>query len=408
MPNTLTPNPADAFSRFFAASFDEKSVVSVPTAFQAFFGRREAGGSQTFWTEDALTVDIDIIRAAGETHAALVHRGTDSRRLGDDKKSLNVEKYTAESRVFPLIEDEGELAASKLLLRNAGENPYARTSRINRMRDRAMKIFEESIRRIMRAREVLAAESILTGKMSAIFGTSSGDLQYDFKRTSALNWEVSNSWSSTSATILADIDNSCNLIRQYGYVWPNFIGMGGADMNSFINSEDVRSVADNRRFELIWVNQNMPVPPKYAPFVEAGWLARGRLRTPGGHELWMFTNDEVYTNLAGSTTRYLPDNNVIVANIDARMDRYMGPPERLPMTPSDIAYFTELFGMSPGGMSAPPNIKGASRNFIPQHFYFDCYKATNQKALTCRVQHAPIFATTQTDTISVIDTTASS
>jgi hypothetical protein len=61
MPNTLTPNPADAFSRFFAAAFDE------------------AGGSQTFWTEDALTVDIDIIRAEGETHAALVHRGTDSK-----------------------------------------------------------------------------------------------------------------------------------------------------------------------------------------------------------------------------------------------------------------------------------------------------------------------------------------
>ncbi|MHC4316114.1 MAG: major capsid protein, partial [Planctomycetota bacterium] len=309
MPNTLTPNPADAFSRFFAAAFDEKSVVSVPTAFQAFFGRREAGGSQTFWTEDALTVDIDIIRAEGETHAALVHRGTDSRRLGSDKKSLNVEKYTAESRVFPLIEDEGELAASKLLLRNAGENPYSRMSRLNRMRDRAMKIYEESIRRIMRAREVLAAESILTGKQSAIFGTASTDLQYDFKRTAALNWTVSVDWSTITTDI---IDTACTLVRQNGFVWPNFMGLGSTAMRSLIKNTEALALADNRRFELIWVSQNMPVPDKYARFINAGWKARGLLRTPDGNELWMFTNNEYYTSLAGSQTKYLPDTKVIV------------------------------------------------------------------------------------------------
>lgn len=404
MPNTLTPNPADAFSRFFAAAFDEKSVVSVPTAFQAFFGRREAGGSQTFWTEDALTVDIDIIRAEGETHAALVHRGTDSRRLGSDKKSLNVEKYTAESRVFPLIEDEGELAASKLLLRNAGENPDSRMSRLNRMRDRAMKIYEESIRRIMRAREVLAAESILTGKQSAIFGTASTDLQYDFKRTAALNWTVSVDWSTITTDILADIDTACTLVRQNGFVWPNFMGLGSTAMRSLIKNTEALALADNRRFELIWVSQNMPVPDKYARFINAGWKARGLLRTPDGNELWMFTNNEYYTSLAGSQTKYLPDTKVIVANVDARMDRYMGPPERLPMTPSEVAQFTELFGFSPGGVPTPQRIMDASQNFIPQHFYFDAYPATNKKAITLRAQHAPIFATTHTDSISVIET----
>lgn len=406
MPNTLTPNPADAFSRFFATAFDEKSVVAVPTAFQAFFGRREAGGSQTFWTEDALTVDIDIIRAAGETHAALVHRGTDSRRLGTDKKSINVEKYTAESRVFPLIEEEGELSASKLLLRNAGENPYSRMSRINRMRDRAMKIFEEATRRIMRAREVLAAESILTGKQSAIFGTTDSDLQYDFKRTAALNWTVATDWTTITTDILSDIDTACGLVRQNGFVWPNFIGLGQTAMRSLIKNTEAQALADNMRFELIQVSQNMPVPPKYAPFVAGGWLARGLLRTPAGHELWMFTNNEYYTNLAGSQVKYLPDTKVIVANIDSRMDRYMGPPERLPMTPSDIAYFTELFGFSPGGMTAPMNIKDAGAQFVPQQFYYDAYRASNQKAVTLRVQHAPIFATTHTDSISVIETNA--
>ena len=405
MPNTLSPNAVDPFSRFFAEAFDEKSVIAVPTAFQTFFGRPEANGSKTIWTTDALTVDIDIIRAAGETHAALVHRGTESRRLGADKKSINVEKYTSESRVYPLIEEEGEIAASKLLFRNAGENPYSRMSRQARMRDRAMKIYEEAVRRIVRAREVLAAESILTGKMSAIFGTTDTTLQYDFKRTAALNWTVAVDWTTITTDILGDIDTACDLIRQNGYITPNAMFLGSTAMTSLIKNTDAQTIADNRRFELIQVSTNNPVPPKYNAFVEAGWIPRGRLRTPKGYELWMFTNLEYYTNLAGSQVKYLPDTKVIVCNVDARMDRYLGPPERLPLTQTDVAEFVELFGFNPAGGPSVPNIRGAGQ-FVPEHFYFDCYKATNQKSLTCRVQHAPIFATTQTDAISVIETNA--
>jgi hypothetical protein len=401
MPNTLSPNAVDPFSRFFAESFDEKSVIAVPTAFQTFFGR---GGSKTIWTTDALTVDIDIIRAAGETHAALVHRGTDSRRLGADKKSINVEKYTSESRVYPLIEEEGEIAASKLLLRNAGENPYSQMSRQARMRDRAMKIFEEATRRIIRAREVLAAESILTGKQSAIFGTTDTTLQYDFKRTAALNWTVAVDWTAITTDILGDVDTACDLVRKNGFITPNAMFLGSTAMASFIKNTDVQNNADNRRFELIQVSTNNPVPANFAPFVEAGWIARGRLRTPKGYELWLFTNVEYYTNLAGSQVKYLPDTKVIVCNTDARFDRYLGPPERLPMVASDVAEFVELFGFNPAGGPSVPNIKNAGANFIAEHFYYDCYKSTNQKSLTCRVQHAPIFATTQTDAISVIET----
>ena len=404
MPNTLSPVAMDPFSRFFAEAFDEKSVISVPTAFQCFFGRPEANGSKTIWSTDALTVDIDIIRAAGETHAALVHRGTDSRRLGTDKKSINVEKYTSESRVYPLIEEEGEIAASKLMFRNAGENPYSTDTRQQRMRDRAMKIYEEATRRIMRAREVLAAESILTGKQSAIFGTADTTLQYDFKRTSGMNWTVGVDWTTVTTDILADIDTACDLVRKNGFIRPNFLGLGSTAMASFIKNTDVQANADNRRFELIQVSTNNPVPPKYNKFVEAGWIPRGRLRTPSGYELWIFTNIEYYTDLSAAQVKYLPNTKAIVASVDARMDRYLGPPERLPMTPSDVSEFVELFGFNPAGGPSVPRIMDGANQFVSEHFYYDVYKATNQKALTCRVQHAPIFATTQTDAISVIET----
>lgn len=406
MPNTLSPTPQDPFSRFFAESFDEQSVISVPTAFQTFFGRPEAAGSKTLWTTDALTVDIDIIRANGEPHAALVHRGTDSRRLGADKKSLNVEKWTSESRVYPLIEEEGEIAASKLMFRNAGENPYSQDTRETRMRDRAMRIFENSVRRIMRAREVLAAQSILEGKQDAIFGTADTTLQYDFRRTSGMNFTVAVDWATISTDILDDVDTSCDLIRKNGFITPDFIGFGSTAMTSFIKNTDVKANADNRRFELIQVSTNNPVPPKFDKFVAAGWIPRGRLRTPKGYTLWMFTNNEFYNNLAGSQVKYLPDTKVVVASVGARLDRYLGPPERLPMTAQDVVEFVELFGFNPAGGPSVPNIRNGASQFVPEHFYFDVYKATNQKSLTCRVQHAPIFATTHTDSISIIETDA--
>jgi hypothetical protein len=395
----------DPFSRYFCEMFNEKSVISVPTAFQCFFGRPEANGSQTLWSTDSLTVDIDIIRAAGETHAALVHRGTDSRRLGSDKKSINVEKFTSESRVYPLIEEEGEIAASKLLFRNAGENPYSSATRQERMRDRAMQIYEEAARRIMRAREVLAAESILTGKQSAIFGTTSTALQYDFKRTSGMNWTVSKDWTDKTSDILGDIDAACELCRKKGFVRPEFLGLGETAMKSIISNEDVVEKADNRRFEMIQVSQNNPVPPKFAKFVECGWVPRGSLRTPAGNQLWMFSNNEYYTNLSAAQVKYMPDTNAFVASVDARMDLYLGPPERLPMIASDVERFVELFGFNPASGPSVPNIKGAGI-FNPAHYYFDAYPSINQKALTCRVQHAPIFATTQADAISVIETEA--
>ena len=45
---TMTPNPADPFSRWMADYFDEKDIVGVPTGFQSFFGRPEYGGQTLY------------------------------------------------------------------------------------------------------------------------------------------------------------------------------------------------------------------------------------------------------------------------------------------------------------------------------------------------------------------------
>lgn len=406
MVQSLAPTAADQFSRIFASLFDETTVPPVTTAFQSFFGDPGQGGSQNIWSTDASTVDIDIVRANGEQIAALVPRGGDTTKLGTDKKNIQLPEWTSESRKWPLFEEEGPIQSSELLLRNPGENPYTVNDRRSRMRDRAMKIFREGVTRIMRAREVLAAQSVLTGKQDLIFGTSNTDLQYDWKRTSALNWTVSTDWATITTDIGADVDSACDLVRQYGHVTPDAMFLGGTAIKSIQKNTEQKSLADNRRFEVLWVSKDMTMPARFQRYVDAGWDFRGKMVTFKGRTLYMFSNNEIYTNLAGTTTYYMPLTKAFVVATNARRDRYIGPPERLPMTSSERAFFTELFGFSPSTGVRPPNLSAPGNIFVPQHFYFDAYTSQDKKNVTCRVQHAPIFPMTQTDAISVIETNA--
>ena len=397
----FSPVAVDTFSRFMVEMFDEKDIIAVPTAFQAFFGNPASGG-RTIFSDNSLDVDIDIIRGNEKT-SALIPRGMVSRPLGSLQKNLNVEKYTSFSRKYPLAEEEGDLNANQILQRIAGEAPYQAMDRQSRMRILGLKINEESVRRIVRMNERLAAQSVLDGEQDAIIGTTNSDLQYDFKRAAANTITVSNTWNSGSQTILADIDAACIIARANGKTNPNFIGIGTSAMAAFIADTNVRADADNRRFELIEVTTGNPVPPEYNRFVDAGWIPRGRLRTPKGHVLWMFTMTDVFETDGGTSTPYMPIDKAIITTVKARCDRYFGPPENLPMIPQRIQLYQEYFGINPEAVPMPAKIKDPGGIVVPAMFHFDAYVSSDFKKITMRTQHAPIFATTQTDSFVTLD-----
>jgi len=397
----FSPVAVDSFSRFMVEMFDEKDIISVPTAFQAFFGNPASGG-QTVFSNNSLDIDIDIIRGNEKT-SALIPRGMVSRPLGSLQKNLNVEKYSSFSRKYPLAEEEGDINANQILQRVAGEGPYEAKDRQSRMRILALKIHMESIRRIVRMNERLAAQSVLDGVQDAIIGTTNTDLQYDFKRNSANTITVANTWNSGSQTILADIDAACVIARANGKTNPNFLGIGTSAMAALIADTDVKANADNRRFELLEVTTGNPVPPEYNRFVEAGWIPRGRLRTPKGFVLWMFTMTDVYETDAGVSTPYMPVDKAIITSVKARADRYFGPPENLPMISQRIALYQDMFGFNPEAAPMPANIKSPGGIIMPAMFHSDAYVAPDWKKITVRTQHAPIFATTQTDSFVTLD-----
>jgi len=393
-----TPLAVDQYSRYMVELFDNREYIAVPTGFQAFFG--EPVG-MTKYSPNALDVDIDIIKGNERIGALIPRSGAVTRHLGSLQREAQSERHSSFSRVFPLGEEESNYTASRLLNRRAGENPYEGRSKWDRLRQLALADHNEHVRRFVRMYEVLSAQSILTGFMDAIIGTTDPDLQYDFRRDPGNTVGLGTPWTTVTADILGDCDAAWLQVRQTGKGSIDMAVVGGDAMNGLLQNQDVQAKADNRRFfDIISIDSKMAVPPRFNKFIESGMTARGRILTPKGHEIWLFTYDDIYTNAAGNPVHYMPEDQVLFAYSGARCDRYFGPSERLPVTAQDAAWYQEMFGMAMTTPPMPPMIKGGGK-INPGMFYCDAYPSNDKKNVTIRTQTAPIFAPIMTDAFFV-------
>lgn len=391
----ITPNAVDTYSRFMDEMFDEKSIIGVSTVWQQFFGKPAFGESKTVYSPNSEVVDIDIMRG-NERTAALIERGTDSRHIGDIQRNTKTQYFSSFNRVFPFAEEMGDITATQINKRMAGENPYEGRDKFDRLRMLAREHHLEHIRRYIRLFEVLAGSSLLTGQMPAILGTTNTDMIYDWRRSAGNFITPAVPWDAAGADIPGDIEDGCIQLRIQGKVTPNVIFFARDVANVFFNDNTIQAFADNRGFQLIRAGQNSPVPSQYSALVEAGATYRGWLMTPGGYELQIFCYHDRYDDGNGVSQPYMPDGTAFLAYYGARCDRYFGPSERLPLVSSDMAWYSEMFGFSPMAVPMPPNIKG-SNVITNAMFYCDAYPSGDKKKVTIRTQSAPIFATTQTD-----------
>jgi len=395
-----TPDGISTYQRYMARAWDERDIIGVPTGFQSLFGRPETG-SQTIYSDDAEVVDIDVIRG-NERIAALVPRGGIQRSLGSLQEALNEQKFSNQSRVYPLSIELFDIDSGQLNKRLAGEQLYAPWSRERRLRTLAIKALKETTRRSVRMFEVLASQMARTGKQDAIIGTSDADLQYDLRRNAGNTITVGTKWNAASPTILDDIDSGCDVVRQNGHMRADVLVLGASAMAAALNDTDFQTIADNRRIGLIRVSPDNPVPSKLQFMVSSGFDARGMIMTPKGRMLWLFTYDEGYTNSSGTYTPYMPLDEGLIFSSDARCDRYFGPPETLPMDSRMRAFYMDRFGMGPDAL---PTIKMKSAPSVVEArmFHFDAYPNMSNTTVTHRTQSAPIYATTHVDCFALLD-----
>lgn len=390
--NQTAPIAVGLYARTMLEGFDERDFIGNSTVFQSIFGRPMTGG-KTLFSPNGKIIDIDILRG-NERLAAMIRRGTEGRPI-TLQQDTSTQQFTSVGRVFPLIEETGNVTADEILNRMHGENPYEMKTRLERARTIGLEHHQEHIRRIVRTFEVLAAQSVLEGVQDALLNTTDTNMQYDFYRLATHIFVPSVKWDAATPVILSDIDAACRLIRVDGKVKPDVMLLGSGAMDAFLADTTVQALADNRRFELIEV-KSTPVPAHLQFLVDAGCNARGRLRTPAGYELWMFTYVDGYTNSAGTFVEYLPTETVSIFSSQARCDRLFGPPELLPITPDRASFMESMFGISGAGVR-PPRVKNASAVIRPEMFYFDAYASADWKAASVRTQAAPIFPTTMTD-----------
>lgn len=389
------PLAMSEFSRYMVNAYDDREMRGIPVGFQAFFGALETG-SKTIFSPDANVIDIDIVRG-NDKIAALVPRGGISRHLGSLNKDMNEGKFTSFARSYPLSIESGEITSDQLNYRVAGEAAYSNTTKAQRMRILARSIHNESIRRTGRTFEVLAAQSVLSGKQDAILGTTNAALQFDFMRKSTHIWTALNLWLSGSQTILADLDTSCVLADRDAALPPDMAILGDLAMDAFLKDTNIKATADNKGFDVIAISDRLPLPPKFARFVNAGFICRGRVRTPGGYELYLFTYQGGYTNSSNVFVPFMPQKKVLICSSQARCDRYFGPAEMLPPTSAKLAWYQERFGFNMANPALPVNPRDPGMIIDPRMFYCDAYETTDNQKIIITTQSAPIFATTATD-----------
>ena len=406
-----TPVTFDLFSRILAGGFDEHTRVFTPTAGQRFFGRTETG-SFTVFSPSQNALDIEIIRANLKL-APIMPRGGVGRFTGSataanavaaaQHNDIQFNQGTTFTRKYPFIEETANLGADQLLYRLiAYEGPYEQMDVATRTRILGRRAYTELIRRCIRTFEYLAWQSLVLGMQSAnAIGTPVAGVDYDWRRSGANTITPTHQWGNAAGTPLADIDSACDQLNFAGKVMPEFGIFGGTCMQQFQTNPTVTTAYANKLyFELLRFELDERPDQKFQAFVNAGLIPYGRIKTPRGYELTIFTYPHMYdssvVNGVQTATKFFPDADVLIGSTMARADRYYGPPERLELTQIEMQMVMERFGFNPATPITPPNVWG-DNTVLSQMFYTDAFGSEDRKHVTMRVQAAPVFPTTQTD-----------
>jgi len=392
------------YTRGMAPLLDVSNLGPLPMGFQAFYGRP---GSNTIFSPDADTVDIDIIRGNRKT-AKLVLRSEVNGLLGSNQKNLNGLNYTSFARSYPLSNEGSDIASSQMLKRCPGEPSENGWSKQMRRRYWAMKVHREQVARTVTMFERLAAQSIVEGKQDAILDTTDTSQMYDFNRSSDHSITVGTAWTTpATATPIGDLDDAARLVQANGNVRADLAIMGVDALAAFIKTAEVIATADNRGYEILRVSALYPVPATHQFMVAAGFIPWGLVRTYRGNALWIFTYDGMYETEGGVMTDILEPGTVVVGSTQARCDRWFGPSESFDDEVTGAAEFhRRAFGFDPAAMAMQANVGTATGILDPRMFYFGAYLASGQSVIHVETQSAPIFATVHTDAWAVIGNAA--
>lgn len=383
-----TPLPPDAFSRRMSRLFDENVLIGVATGGQSLFS---GPNSTTLYERDATVVRYSIIRGSN-TVADLVLRGTESAAV-DSSAGVNASKSTIADRQFPIVEDYATVSQDEMTRLIPGEPTFGGLTQSARGRELAAQRLREVIRREYRRMEIMAWESILTGQMSAMTGTSDTALIYNFKRLPS-HAVAGAAWTTPATDILGDLDTWWNLNHSDAFINSDILICGDTVIDSIYNNSAIQNFADNRRFGLMDIQFN-PMDPRWARMIANGFVYAGTIKTTRNHQFTMFTYQHEHTG----STRYLPIDKMVMTHEAWVTERQFGPGDRLEPSLQERQDYKQYMGIDINSMPQGLNVQTGTTSFDPKWWTFGFRRF--EKGFKVIAQIAPLFVPKHTDAVLI-------
>jgi len=383
-----TPLNVSGFSGFVSQEFDERDVVDITSAWQAFWAP-----SQPQYARDANTFYVDTVKGNREI-SRLIRRGQAKGRNLDQKKKVDG-KSTNTVRILPLVEEESPIGANELNFRQIGEQIGNPLTQMERLREKMMSHYKENTRKGMRTNELLSAQMIQTGKQAYILGDSTDVI--DYGRAAGNSIACTDEWDDTGAVPLVDLKNGCEQGLTASGMPPEMAIFSPEAATAFFTESSIQTMADVKGFSFVMAG-NLPVPPQYQRFIDGGFVYLGKITIPAGFTLYCFVDHTSYTD-GGTSTPYMTAKTTVLANPRARYDLIVGPGEKFRITSAERDLLDDL-GIALE--SSDGRVRVASHAIRPGYFDHDFYFSPDRRILQCRTQSSIVFGMPHVNTAVVL------
>ena len=196
-------------------------------------------------TED---VEIDILREDEEV-AVTVADITAGARMNEATRLTN-KRFTP-----PVYKEAGAINAYRLMLRSAGATPYEDPNYQANAMLASMDIGRRCEEKVRRAVEWQASQVLQTGTITLTDDGGATTFAMDFSPKAAHFPTVATPWSTAAtATPIDDLESLCDIITTNGREIPTDVIMGRTAYQEFLATTQVQTIADNRRFNLVFID----------------------------------------------------------------------------------------------------------------------------------------------------------
>jgi hypothetical protein len=254
-------------------------------------------------------VEIDIVRGEEEVSIAIQDLSTGARLNSGDI-------YTNKSFKPPIHKEAGPINAHNLIKRMPGQDPFQAVDFQANAVEKGMKLLRKLQRKILRAVELQSSQVLTTGTVTLTDDAGNAVYTIDYAPKATHFPTSSVAWDNASSTKLADIESLANVVRGDGLANPDMLIMGEESYELFIQDSDVLARLDNTRIE---GNGVVPMDRMGNGGIFRGVIEIGNYR----YDIWTY-GGRYKDPQTGASTKYIPDDKVILRASSGRLDATFG------------------------------------------------------------------------------------